>query len=239
FTDGATVYIGVHVAVSGPVNKPQLFAGNTVNIGSLDFGDNLNVPGTNYGSGYSAITFKVEGTLNITGALTQESSTAGNTNSGYTSPWYYHQALNYIYSLTGTGVINCASLNVGDSHVPANSGVINVVKLVFSYQGAGSKLTVNVSGNLTIFSNASLDASNNIVSISDAEVSLEAGTLNVTGQIIENDVTYNTAPGTVGQFVPLAWFSMDLGYANDNPTLNLYNAVPFAVTLGAKNQNSV
>jgi trimeric autotransporter adhesin len=234
-SEGATVYMGVHVSTR-PV-QPELFAGETVNIGSLDFGDNLNVPGANYTSGYLPGNLQVEGTLNISGALTQEGSTAGNINSGFSSTFYYHQALNYIFSTTGTGIINCASIIVGDGKVPTNPGVISVVKLQFSNQGAAAaKLTVNVAGNITLFSYASKDGSNNIISTSDAEISLEAGTLNLTGQMIVGDVTYNTAPTT--NFQPLSEFSMDISFANDNPTLNLYNATPFVITGGA-NGNSV
>src|SRR3569833_298842 len=115
-TDGATVYVGVHVAVIGAVNKPQINTGSTINIGSLDLGDNLNTPSTTVYTNNRPLTLIVNGTVNITGAFTQEHSTAGYAGSGNTSPYYYHQTQNYVYSTSATGgTITCGSFNIGDS----------------------------------------------------------------------------------------------------------------------------
>jgi len=241
FTDGAAVYLGVHVAIFGAVSKPVINTGKIINLGSLDLGDNLSTPSTtNYGVN-RPITLTINSTLNITGALTQEHSTAGNTNSGYTltgGTYYYHQAQNYIF---GTGILNVVTVNIGDNHVPANNGVINVSQLKFGNNTlvAGSTLVVNVSGNMNIFSPASKTGTV-INSVSDAELSFASGTLNMTGQVILTNVaTPYTTPAGNAQFAPLDFFSVDLFNNSDSPVLNLYHATPFVISQAGANQNNV
>ena len=219
------VNVGFYIGVTTP--EPKINSGATINIASLNMGDNLPPVGSQY-----TITLTVNGTLNITNAFTQMHSTVGTAGSGgTTTPNYTRPIFNY---LLGSGTMTCGSFTVGDSTVPTASGVLNVTGFKI---GGGSLINITVNGDFTVNSAASKDGSNNIISENLCEFSFSSGTLNIYGKINVTDVA---APyvAPYSQYSPLSWFSMDLYNNADSPVLNLYNATPVFVQTGS-NRNSV
>lgn len=220
--------IGVNVSCNGKF-QPVISSSESINIGALNLGDNLTPVNTFY-----EILFKINGTLTITGALTQKHSTVGSAGSASTA--VTHPIYNYLY---GTGSITCATFNVGDSTVPAANNVVNATTLKLGTTGAaGSTLNVTVTGNFNVNSTGTKDASNNIISESFGEFSFSAGTLNIYGQIVLSDISApytTTSPASV--YSPLAWFSCDLYKNSDSPVLNLYNANPVSIQTGSNRNN--
>ncbi len=232
--------IGVNVSCNGKKQPSIILATTTINIGALNIGDNL-VPASssNINTQYTII-LTVNGTLNITNALTQMHSAVGIAGSGLNYNWtgtipspYTRPIFNY---MIGAGTITCGSVAMGDNTVPGAANVINVTTLKMGSTGGGSKLTLTVNGNFVINSPASKDGSNNIISESLAEFSFSAGTLNIYGQIVESDVA-TPFNALYSQYSPLAFFSVDLGKTADSPVLNLYNANPVSIQTGAVRNN--
>jgi len=221
--------IGVNVSFNG-APQPKINAGITINIASLNMGDNLVTVGNQW-----SMTLTINGTLNISGAFTQKHSAVGTAGSGNTAVTRPIQ--NY---LIGSGTMTCGSFIMGDNTVPAASNVVNATALKMGNNGgSGSTLTITDNGDFIINSPGSKDGSNNILSESFSEFSFAAGTLNITGQIKITDITAPyIVPSPSVIYTPLAWFSMDLFATADSPVLNLYNATPLSIQTG-NNRNDV
>jgi len=246
-----TVNIGVTVSYfhfSGPTTtrQPLINAGITLNVASVTFGDNgwqsgttlpgNAQPGRTGVTGYEE-TLTVTGTLNVSGAITQNHSSQGVNLSGEqasdaSSGPYTYSIFN---AMQGAGTVTCGSLVIGDGTVPASDYVIGVTKFRLGY---GANFTLNVNGDIICNSPLRGDGSgaNNIISENFAELSLAGGKINLTGRIVlqENTSTF-TADWT--QYAPLAFFSMDLYQNAFGPTLNLLNVSPFSVQTGAVRNN--
>lgn len=252
-TDIADLGVNVgyyHFAGPTTTNEPQINSG-TINIGALNFGDNFvpsNVqPGLSGFTGYE-VTLIVNGTLNVSGAITQNHSTQGNAGSGLThnynpitdptSPYTY----NIYNTMKGTGSVTCGAFNLGDNTTPTNNNVIGVTKFRVGYPISGaipSSFILTINGDLTCLTQIRGDGTpaNTIVSESFAEFSVTGGTVNLYGKLnmVESTSTY-TVPW-MPQYTPLTFYSMDLGNNNSNPTINFYNANPFNVQTGAVRNN--
>lgn len=224
------VNIGVNVTFHAVGLQPVINTGATINIASLNMGDNMVTVGNQW-----SIILTINGTLNITGAFTQMHSTVGTAGSGNTAVTRPIQ--NY---LIGSGTMTCGSIVMGDNTVPAASNVVNATGFKMGSNGAGgSTLTVIDNGDFILNSPGSKDASNNILSESFSEFSFAAGTLSITGQIKITDIAAPyVVPSPSVIYTPLAWFSMDLFANADSPVLNLYNASPLSIQTG-NNRNSV
>ncbi|MBS1526686.1 MAG: hypothetical protein JST19_13600 [Bacteroidetes bacterium] len=182
--------------------RPDLASTDSVSVASVTIGDN-----TNSNGGLSAIYIRVDGKLNVTGAITQDHSNnsglVGNGTITYPSGYDY-SIQTYLY---GTGKIYCQTMQIGDNTVSLVSGVNNITRFQLGNGSVGQGLTTVVSGNLIINSITKNDASTDVIlSVSNANFGIYSGSLTVGGQIrLQNtgDINYSTT-----QFQPQARFSM-------------------------------
>jgi hypothetical protein len=223
--------VGVNVAYNATNANPILASASTITIDSFNWGDNL----VTAGAFPANMSLTINGTLNITNTFLQKHSSVGTAGSADLFTPFAGNAANFTNAihnfLQGSGTLNCAAFTIGDNTLPTANHVANTTKLKIGNftNTAGVTLTLNVSGDFTLFSpnRTPLTAT---AANSDAEFSLAAGTLNLTGQIKIVDVP---APGATFQYLPLAFFSVDLLDGTDSPVLNLFNASPLSIPAGS------
>ncbi|HTI59825.1 hypothetical protein [Mucilaginibacter sp.] len=239
-TEGVAVYIGVNITQHGN-GQPIITAGTTINIASLDFGDNFVPQSSITGNASTAwsIVLLINGNLNISGAFTQRASSNYNPANISTTGIYERPVFNYISTNTGQpGTMTCGSFIIGDGTLPSVDNIINTTQMKMGNNATGGSLTLNVLGDFILYSPARLDVSNKVVAESLAEFSFAAGTINLYGQIKMIDVSNPIVPYNYAatNYQPLAFFSIDgFSTTTDNPVLNLYNASPLNIQTGDNN----
>ncbi|HVW15273.1 MAG TPA: T9SS type A sorting domain-containing protein [Mucilaginibacter sp.] len=191
--------------------RPDLASADSVSVASVTIGDNTSSNGVQ-----SAIYIRIDGKLNVTGAITQNHSNnvglVGNGTITYPSGYDY-SIQTYMY---GSGKVYCQTFQVGDNTTSLVDGVNNITRFSLGNGSVGQGLTTIVSGNLIINSKTKNDASTDaILSVSNANFGIYSGSLTVGGQIrLQNtgDINYSTT-----QFQPQARFSMQ-AYNNGSAT---------------------
>jgi len=206
------VNIGVSVDYT---NNPVISTSPPNSISSMTFGDRLIT-----GSSTTTNTFTINSgaTLTVGGQILQKHTTAGVTNSGNTA------VVNAIQTfIGGAGIINCASMAIGDNTTPTANGVVNTTTMILGSAAGGSTVTMNITGNLAINTQSNDNAGGTLIlSTNDAQFLQRQGTLTIGGQIQLTDGGATNFTGSL--FQPASVFSMDLYNNADSPTLNLQNA---------------
>jgi len=225
---GNTDIVRIGVVTTIPTFYTYPVLANNITIASLTFG-NDNSPVASFGG---EMQLTVNATLTITGTLLQmHSATGGPANSGGTGSTvddsdFEKFTFDEITTLLGTGTINCATFQVGDNTTGVNNSTVNATLVDIGNDYTTSTLTINVSGDC-VLNSASKNNGTVVTRSSRSLISLQAGTLNITGKL--NLTNNNVFKFVLQQYESLCLFSMDL-YANANsPVLNLKGATPVLV----------
>ena len=218
---GVNIFFGFSNGTpTGSTNyRPILPAADNLTVATVLIGDNSN---TNYVE--TDLYIDIEGTLNVTGTILQMHSNnvgfIGNGTIQYPSGYDYH-IQTWFY---GGGKVNCTTFQVGDNTIPLVNGINNITRFnIGNSSNNGVGLTIVVSGNFIVNSATSNDpVSNQIVSVNNANCSVNAGSLTIGGQLrLQNtgEIYYTTS-----QYQPQARFTLSARANQANTIMYLQGA---------------
>jgi hypothetical protein len=222
-----TDIVNIGVSTSVPIITTFPVLATNITIASLTFGNN-NAPSNTVGG---QLKLTVNSNLIVsTSILQMHSSTGGPLNSGGTGNVesdsnFADFTFDVTTYLLGSGTINCATLQVGDNTVGANKSTVNATLFIISSTSATSQLTVTA-GNV-IINSASANNGTIVTKSSRALISLQDGTLTVTGTL--SLTNFNPFYSILDQYESLSLFSMDLYNNSFSPVLNLAGATPLSI----------
>ena len=199
--------------------RPILKSTDSISVASIKIGDNSSTNNTEVD-----VYIDIEGKLNVTGSILQLHSN----NVGLAGDGSINYPLGYNYHLQtwfyGAGKVYCSTFQVGDNTIPPTIGINNITRFnLGNTNNNGIGLTVKVSGNFIVNSQTQNDPSTGqILAVSNANVSMNAGSLTIGGQLrLQNS---GEIYWTTSQFQPQARFSLTARANNTNTTLYLQGA---------------